>query len=91
MSKPILPNCDVPPTWRFLLQAVNIALGWIALIALLGLAAIVTTTQDYVLSAFFAGLALTVFKITQRNRLEQKTGRATPSGLLSSLFRRGKQ
>lgn len=64
---------EVDPQQRFALQVRNVHLGWLAL-AVSWSAAIVAATHDrYYFCALALSLGFGVFRVTQLNRLEQRS------------------
>jgi hypothetical protein len=64
---------EVDPKHRFALQAQNVRLGWLAL-AISWVAAVVAAIHDrHDLIATALLLGYGVFRVTQRNRLEQRS------------------
>ena len=71
---------------RFALQSLNVRLGWCALFlcAVCAVAACVFGREDLLLIPLLIGAA--VFRITQRNRLENEAAPQTALGRIAALF-----
>ena len=71
---------------RFALQSLNVRLGWCALFlcAVCAVAACVFGREELLAIPLLMGAA--VFRITQRNRLENKVAPPTALGRIASLF-----
>jgi hypothetical protein len=71
---------------RFALQSLNVRLGWCALLlcAASAVAACVAGREDMLPIPLLIGVI--VFRITQRNRLENKASPPTALGRIAALF-----
>lgn len=71
---------------RFALQSLNVRLGWcaLALCVVFAVAACVAAREDLLPIPLVIGVI--VFRITQRNRLENKAAPPTARGRIATLF-----